>query len=337
MYKKTKKMLQDKYEAGIFPGVISAFVDGKHEEVSVLGHAACLPEKEVLTIDHLFDVASLTKVICTTSVILRYAARGLLAIDDAIQKHLPTFQDEKVTVRHLLTHTADFVTWIANRDQLDALALRQAYLGLRAGRDLGKKVVYTDAGTIILGFLIEEISGKTTTAVFQEEVLTPLKMNQSGFPPFSPQKKIVSTARLSSGEILRGVTHDPKARVLGVHAGNAGFFTTISDVLRFVHAYFEPIPAFLAPTNIQDLLQDQTPNRQGGRSLGWDLKGNPAAPFLFHTGYTGTFLLLNPQTQQAWIFLSNRIHPNDQREAYKKHREELIATYLAEIHSKNML
>lgn len=337
MYPKTKKIIQEKSAEGVFPGAVFAFLRGNTREVSVLGHAALFPQKETLTEEHLFDVASLTKVICTTSVILKFVERAELSIDSSIQTYIPQFKDGKLTIRHLLTHTADIVTWIENREQLNADELRQAYLNLQSGENLGREVRYTDAGTIILGFLIEEMTGKSVIEVFQEEVLLPLAMTKSNFPPFDQQVPLVSTEKLASGEVLRGVTHDPKARVLGPHAGNAGLFTTITDIIKFVQSYFQPQTNFLSVETIQELLKDQTPNQQGNRSLGWDLKGLPMSPFLFHTGYTGTFLLLNPQTQQAFIFLSNRVHPFDDREAYKKQRDEIIETYLAEIQVENML
>lgn len=337
MYQKTKKIIQEKYQAGVFPGVALAFLEGGEEEVLVFGEAANLPKKERLTEAHLFDVASLTKVICTTSVILQLIEEGRVSVDIPLQTYLPQFKDEKMTIRHLLTHTGDIVTSIDKRDQLNAKELKQAYLTLQSGENLGEKVQYTDAGTIILGFLIESVFDKPVIEVFQSEVLRPLKMTQSGFPPFGPEVPLVSTEKLASGEVLRGVTHDPKARVLGVHAGNAGLFTTIRDVIKFVQSYFQPQKEFLSRERIQELLKDHTPNQQGNRSLGWDLKGPSSSPFLFHTGYTGTFIIFNPITQQALIFLSNRVHPFDYREAYKKHRDEIIETYLAEIQDENML
>lgn len=331
MYEKTKKIIQEKYDVGVFPGVVYCFIDVEQEDMHVMGNAALLPEKEQMTSQHLFDVASLTKVVCTTSVILKMVENKQLEVDQPLKSYLPAFQDGKITLRHLLTHTADIVTWIKQRNQLNAKELRQAYLGLQSGEKLGEEVQYTDAGTILLGFLIEEIFGKSAIEVFQSEVLTPLNMTQSGFPPFGLKKAIVSTEQMPSGEVLRGLTHDPKARILGKHGGNAGLFTTIHDLQRFVQSYFHPSPNFLQEATIHALLKDQTPNGQGKRSLGWDLQGNPMQPFLYHSGYTGTFLLLNPRTKQAFIFLSNRLHPVDHREAYKKHRGEIIATYLAEI------
>ena len=322
-----------KREAGIFTGVAYHFFDGQEEEQHVIGEAAVKPELEKLTKDHLFDVASLTKVICTTSVILRLIEQDKVVLDAPLVTYLPDFQDERITIRHLLTHTSDIVTWIPNRDQLNQQELRQSYLQLKAGECLGRSVKYTDAGTILLGFLIEASYGERLTTVFEREVLQPLQMKQSYFPPFSKELLVVPTEQLTDGTVLKGVTHDPKARVLGQHAGNAGLFTTIDDIVLFVRMYLNNTGDYLKQSTIAMLQKDQTPNGKGTRSLGWDLKGS----WLFHTGYTGTFILMNVVQKKAMIFLSNRVHPNDFREGYIKERDEIIATYLDEIAFENVL
>lgn len=336
MYPKTQQLIQEKMAEGLFSGVAYQLIDGTKTRQQVLGFAATLPEVEALTRDHLFDVASLTKVVCTTSVILRLLEAGEIALDQTLKTYLPAFLDERITLRHLLTHTSDIQTWIENRDQLNQAELKAAYLTLQAGDQLGKSVCYTDAGTILLGFLIEEIYQKPLTTVFQAEVLQPLGMTASFFPPVI-QPLVVPTEQLANGQILKGVTHDPKARVLGPHAGNAGLFTTLADLTRFVRMYLANGAGYFKAATIPTLFQDHTPNQSGFRSLGWDLRGTKVQPLLFHTGYTGTFMLIDVRQQQAFIFLSNRVHPKDEREKYIKHRDLLIATYLAEKNAANML
>ena len=333
MYPVTQKYIEKKRQAGVFQGVAYDCFEGNEEEQQIIGYAAIDPQLEKLTKEHVFDVASLTKVICTTSLILRLIEQGKLEVDRSLKVYLPAFKDERITLRHLLTHTSDIVTWIPHRNQLDQKALREAYLNLEAGPELGKKVQYTDAGTILLGFLIENIYSEELTTIFKREVLQPLGMNQSAFPPLLSTIDVVPTEKLADSTILRGVTHDPKARVLGPHAGNAGLFTTIDDVATFVRMYLNNDGQYLNPSTIEMLQEDQTPDKTGQRSLGWDLKGK----WLYNTGYTGMFILMNIATKQAMIFLSNRVHPNDFRERYILDRDEIIATYLTEIESKNVL
>ncbi|MFV0557601.1 MAG: serine hydrolase domain-containing protein [Enterococcus sp.] len=334
MYEKTKALIEAKRQASVFPGVVVCFLEGTTQETCVLGQKALEPSVETMTRDDLFDVASLTKVVCTTTVVLKLWEQGELVIDAPLQRYLPAFENPQITLRHLLTHTSDIQTWIENRDQLNAAQLRAAYLTLAPGEQLGEDVKYTDAGTILLGFMLEEIYGKSAVEIFTAEVLTPLNMTASTFfPKALPQ--VVPTEKQKDGSVLRGVTHDPKARVLAEHAGNAGLFTNLDDLTTFVKMYLNfgrsGEQSFLKETTIAALFGDQTPTKTGQRSLGWDLKYSlDHRPLLFHTGYTGTFLVIDVTKQSALIFLSNRVHPHDYRESYLRHRDEILATYLQE-------
>lgn len=336
MYQQTQALIEQKLEKGVYPGVVYQFFEKGVTETQTLGKAAILPKEEEMTVAHLFDVASLTKVVCTTTVVLKLMEAGVLDVDQPLQRYLPAFENNQITLRHLLTHTADIQTYIPNRDQLGQQKLREAYLTFKPGADLGKKVQYTDAGTILLGFMLEELYHESVTAVFQQEVLMPLGMTDSYFLPEEElMERIVPTQQQADGQILRGKTHDPKARVLGSHAGNAGLFTTVADLSRFCQMLLSKGRSasgqFLQERTIQLLLQDQTPMRSGGRSLGWDLRGKKDTTFLFHTGYTGTFLLVDPEGQRFFIFLSNRVHPKDHRKEYLRERDEIIDCYFQEL------
>ncbi|MBF8807526.1 MAG: beta-lactamase family protein [Enterococcus lacertideformus] len=335
MYPKTKQLVLTKLEQGYYPGVVGAFINQDRVESFSAGNAQITPEIQPMETDLLFDVASLTKVIATTSLVLRLWEDGKIDLDAPLHAYLPAFENRMITLRHLLTHTSNIETWIPDRDQLTQEQLISAYLKLQPGKQLGHVVKYTDTGTILLAFMLEEIFQEPATELFQEQVLAPLGMMNSTFLPY-PSKKIVPTEQLSSGEVLRGITHDPKARVLAEHAGNAGLFIDLEDSIKFVKMYLDLGKAengrFLEAKTIQALFQDQTPDKNGYRSLGWDLKKGyeKQQPILFHTGYTGTFLLIDVSEQEAFIFLSNRVHPTDKREAYIQCRYEIVEIYLKE-------
>lgn len=336
MYPETLHLIKEKMQKEVFPGALLWFMEADEEELYVLGHRQIVPTLLPMQEEALFDVASLTKVVCTTTVMLKLQEAGRVNWDQSLHELLPEFQNERITIRHLLTHTSDIQTYIPKRDQLNAAELRAAYLTLQPGDFLGEKVQYTDAGTILLGFLIEKLYQKDLIDVFKQEVLQPLAMTDSLFLPQPPYDKIVPTQKLSDGTILQGVTHDPKARVLAAHAGNAGLFTNLKDLSKFAKMYLNLGRVrdiiYLHDKTILRLLNDQTPTGKGKRSLGWDLKFSPLdqAPLLFHTGYTGTFLLLDVVKQSAFIFLSNRVHPVDHRASYVAHRDEILACYLQE-------
>lgn len=336
MYPETLHLIEAKMRQNIFPGAVFQFIEDQQEEVQVLGNAQIEPTIIPMAEDFLFDVASLTKVVCTTTVMLRLFEAGKLTWDQPLHDLLPDFQNRRITLRHLLTHTSDIQTYIPNRNRLNVAELRSAYLKLDSGEELGEVVQYTDAGTILLGFLIEELYEKDVIEVFKQEVLQPLQMSASLFLPAPPYDRIVPTQKQSDGRILKGITHDPKARILAEHAGNAGLFTNLKDLSKFAKMYLNlgrvQDKIYLHDKTIRALLKDQTPTKKGERSLGWDLKFSPKdrAPLLFHTGYTGTFLMLDIEKQSAFIFLSNRVHLEDHRARYVAQRDEILACYLNE-------
>lgn len=338
MYSKTKALIKEQMAKEVYPGAVYAFLEDKVLEKAAVGDASVLPKKEKMTENKLFDVASLTKVVCTTTVVLRLQETGRLNLDASLTSYLPTFENKMITLRHLLTHTSDIKTWIPNRDQLDADGLRAAYMRLEPGTGLGDVVQYTDAGTILLGFMLEELFQKDVIDIFREEVLQPLHMTSSSFLP-QENERIVPTEIQANGTPLRGLTHDPKARILREHAGNAGLFTTLGDLLLFAKMYLDQGKVgdqqFLRPETIMNLLVDQTPSGKGDRSIGWDLKHDVEDHhgMLFHTGYTGTFMLIDPIKASAFIFLSNRVHLKDDRVDYLKHRDQLLDVYLNEKNS----
>lgn len=323
MFPKTQAKILTGLKNEVFPGVVYQFVADKTIETHVAGEAQIIPDNKKMTRETLFDVASLTKVVCTTSLILRLYQAGKIDLEAPVHDYLLAFSDTKVTIRQLLTHTADLNTWIESRDQLSADELKKAYLNLTSGPLIGQDVHYTDAGMILLGFLLEEIFGQPLTTLFTEKILQPLGMTHSFFPPLSKNRKVAATEM----GLLPGQTHDPKARILGIHAGNAGLFTIVDDLEKMVRVYFGETD-FLDKKLILSLLEDQTPNHAGGRSLGWNLI---APGLLYHTGYTGTFMLIDPIHKQAFTFLSNRIHPADQKVEYVRYRDELVSQYLEEV------
>lgn len=326
MYEKTKQLILEKQKQGIFPGAVFQWICAGKKETHVIGESQKIPIQTKMTKETLFDVASLTKVVGTTTVLLRLMEQGEIEIDATLQTYLPEFKDGQVTLRQLLTHSADLQTWIVNRNQLTSSQLRQAYLQVQSGSERGKKVQYTDTGMLLLGFMLERYYQKPVATIFQHHVFDPLKMSNSTYFPENT-KQIAATQQLADGKILKGVVHDPKARVLGIHAGNAGLFSNLADLNRFVAMYLSWGEDYLKKETIEKLLNDwsQVPGEQ--RSLGWDLKEKDT---LFHTGYTGTFLAIDPVKQEAFIFLSNRVHPNDNREVYIAHREEILIQYFAE-------
>ncbi|MHC9532942.1 serine hydrolase domain-containing protein [Dellaglioa sp. L3N] len=327
LYPETKNKIQQLVNEGVVPGASFGIIH--HNEImtqSYLGYSQLVPERDVLTADALYDVASLTKVIGTTTLILKLQETGRLSVDDLVKKYLPNYQDERVTLRHLLTHTADFQGYIKNRNQLSASELKQALFGLSNGENLGKKVVYSDIGLIFLGFIIESILDIPVQQAIQQDVLMPLGLADSTFKP--EVARSVPTEIIPELGLLKGIVHDPKARILKAHCGSAGLFSTLPDTLKFMQWFMSDNPErpVLKPETTQKLFHDQTPTGQLGRSLGWDLRGES----VYHTGYTGTFMLMDQATQDGLVVLTNRVHPTSNNPLYLTKRDDIVATFLME-------
>lgn len=332
MYSETQKLVKGFYQRGTYPSYSVAYWRGGDVQKFQQGFAQLVPEKIALPAGALYDLASLTKVIGTTTVVLQLLEAGVLSLDDSLARHLPSFKDQSITLRQLLTHTSGVHYQVANRDQLNAQDLKKVLLAATADSAVqGKVFRYTDTGLLLLGFMLEAMLGEPVQELIKKRVLRPAKMRTATFKPTADLA--VATASLEDFQ-GRGVVHDPKARILGEHCGSAGLFASLEDCLSFVACYQERAAGIAGPvlqtTTVQNLLQDYggvaTPH-----SLGWRLRYNPSGKaFLYHTGYTGTWLIFQPETQEGMLFLSNRVHPHDQRTTYLPIREKIIETFLNE-------
>lgn len=250
-----------------------------------------------------YDLASVSKVVGVGQLVIRLICEGVLELDAPLSQYYPDFVREEVTIRQLLTHTSGLDPYIPNREQLEARELRAALHHLSVTDD--RSFHYTDVNFLLLGFLLEHLTGKDLGTLCREQIFRPLGMERTSF---GPVEGAVPTSRWG----LAGVVHDPKARVLGCHAGSAGLFSTVADLQVFLEWCLkeEGFP----------LCQDYGFDPKRERSLAWDKKGE----WLSHTGYTGTFISYNRFSQQAVIFLSNRTFEKDDRPQWKKDRNFLI-------------
>lgn len=333
MYPETRKIIQKLIEEKIIPGTSYGFIEGDKQYRYREGYAAVYPDKEAIQENQLYDVASLTKVMMTTTVILQLIEEGKVRLDEAVQTYLPDFSSPKVTIRHLLTHTSAIKGYIPNRDALAEEELKKSILQLPVEDAIGKQVVYTDTGMILLGFLIEEVEGEMLTKVFEKRVLQPLNLMDSSFHPDHPRRCAPTELHPKRG-LIRGEVHDPKAYVLGDHCGSAGLFSSLNDCLKFAQMILKKGELdgvrILQQQTVEKLMKDWTPTGDLKRSLGWNLKGIEERPVLFHTGFTGTFMLLDVYQNKAFIFLSNRVHPKSDTPVYLKKRDEVVNSYLLE-------
>ena len=230
--------------------------------------------------------------------------KGKLDIDRPVTDFLPESDYPDITIRQLLTHATDLDPFIPNRDLLTAPELKEAMFHLN--RRSQPAFLYSDVHFLLLGFILERIFNQDLDVIFQEQVWNPWRMTET---QFGPVELAVPTVR----DVEAGVVHDPKARLLGRHAGSAGLFSTVKDLQIILEHY-------LSDDFARDLSQNFSPLDNKERSLAWNLEGD----WLDHTGYTGTFIMWNRQKQEAAIFLSNRTYEKDERAQWIVDRNQVM-------------
>ena len=316
--------MKDAVEKGTAPGVVLLVGhNGNSVYRKAYGKRALDPSPEAMTVDTVFDMASLTKVIATTSCVMRMVQLGQVKLNEPVAKYIPEFGQngkEDVTVRQLLTHYSGL------RADLD---LKQYWTGLEEGykRANAEKLVnppgsvflYSDINFIVLGELVQRVSGMGLDQYSQANIFGPLGMTSTRFlPPPDWKSRIAPTERDErSGLMLRGTVHDPTARQMGGVAGHAGLFSTADDVAKFAQALLNGGSPVWSPLIVEKMTTpQQPPNLTDVRGLGWDIdspfsstRGDllPVGSF-GHTGFTGTSLWIDPTTNTYIILLTNAVH-----------------------------
>jgi uncharacterized protein YbbC (DUF1343 family) len=303
-----------------------------------------LPVPEATTEDTIYDAASLTKVIATTTAAMQLVERGKLDLDAAVAHYLPAFAQhgkDLVTVRHLMTHMSGLRPGIPAQP---AWSGYQAAIYRACAEDLrnvpGSVFVYSDINYIVLGELVQLASGRPLNEYVQTEIFTPLKMRDSGFLPEADKLSRIAPTELVDGGLIHGVVHDPTSRRMGGVAGHAGLFTTTADVARFCRMLLAGGELdgvrIISAASVAEMT---TPQNDGSdrRGLGWDIDSRysaprgrwfPAGASFGHTGWTGTSVWIDPGANAFLIFFCNRVHPDGTGDVTPLRRE--LGTLAAE-------
>ena len=287
-----------------------------------IGHRAVEPAVEPMTLDTIFDMASLTKVVATTTSVMKLVEDGRVRLNDRVSDYVPGFERHNktnITIRHLMTHTSGL------RPDLDLGDEWTGYdTGIQRAIDEvpvtppGERFVYSDINYELLGDIVKRVSGLPLDQFAKRFIFDPLGMKDTMFlPPESLQSRIAPT------EHLRGVVHDPTARRMGGVAGHAGLFSTAADLSIFCRMLLDGGSyngiRILSPLTVAKMTAPATaPGEANVRGLGWDLdsafssnRGEllPLGSY-GHTGFTGTSIWIDPVTREFVVFLSNRVHPD---------------------------
>ena len=312
---------------GLIPGaVIIVGHDGKIVHRKAYGERALVPAREAATLDTIYDIASLTKVVATTPAIMKLYEQGKIKLDDPVTAYLPEFQGGKstITIRNLLTHYSGL------RPDLDLdpawsgydTGIRKALIDKPAGPP-GVNFVYSDINFELLGEIVRRVSGKPLDQFAREQIFEPLQMRDTTFSPATSLVARIAPTEIdaATGKPLRGVVHDPTARYMGGVAGHAGVFSTADNLALYAQAMlsgtlFKPatIELFTSPAS--------PPDPPILRGLGWDIdspyssnRGDifPRGTSYGHTGFTGPSLWIDPASKAFVVIMTNRVHPKGGR------------------------
>ncbi len=318
------RIVSEAVDEGTAPGAV--LLVGRGDRIlhhKAYGSRSLEPERTPAALDTIYDCASLTKVVVTTTAVMMLVEEGKLRLNDRVATHLPDFEGGLLTVRQLLTHYSGL------RPDLD---LAPAWSGYETGIAMAvrekptvepdSRFVYSDINYILLAEIVRVLSGQRIDEFAADRILGPLGMTDSKFnPAASLRGRIAPTERLPGGTLLHGTVHDPTTRFMGGVAGHAGLFSTAADLGRFARLMLNGGELggvrLLSPLSVAQMTTPQSPAGKPERGLGWDLDSPYASVRgdLFpkgsygHTGFTGTSIWIDPFTR-AWIVLmTNRVHP----------------------------
>jgi uncharacterized protein YbbC (DUF1343 family)/CubicO group peptidase (beta-lactamase class C family) len=304
------------------------------------GQRALLPAPEAMTEDTIFDVASLTKVVATTTSVMTLVEKGGIRLSDPVALFIPEFGrygKSGITIRHLLTHTSGLRPDLELEVEFSGAeeAIRRASEEVLTAPP-GERFIYSDINFFLLGDIVRRVSGERLDRYAKAQIFDPLGMKDSGFlPPEAWRARIAPTERCrplawpcagatdAAVPFLRGVVHDPTARRMDGVAGHAGLFSTAADLSLFCRMLVGGGrlggARILSPATVARMTAPATPPEMRAiRGLGWDIDSTFSANRgeLFpigsfgHTGFTGTSLWMDPASKSYVIFMSNRVHPD---------------------------
>ena len=322
-FKSIDAIVQKAVDDGNIPGaVVLIGHNGKVVYRKAFGSRSLEPTHEPMTVDTIFDLASLTKCVATATSVMKLIEDGRVRLNDPVSAYLPDFaQNGKadITVRELLTHYSglppdlDLKTPWQGRETAYQMVMQS-----KPQYPPGSRFLYSDINFETLGFIVEKATGTPLNDFANTNIYTPLGMKDTRFlPPAEWSTRIAPTQYDENGKMLRGIVHDPTARRMGGVAGHAGLFSTADDLSKFADDILSNHKVLTATATQKMSTPQQPANAASLRGLGWDIdspfasnRGEllPVGSF-GHTGFTGTSLWIDPITDTYIILLTNAVHP----------------------------
>lgn len=324
MIKGLDKLIIDAIDNKVMPGANYVLNAGGKEYFNSFGNKALYPEVEPNDIETIYDMASLSKVVSTTTSVMVLLEQGKLRLYDTIKTYLPKFRHPGITIWNLMTHTSGLPSDIPYALYKTPEELFKYLMYWDLPYKTGTEIKYSDIGYILLGLIVEAVSGETLDVFSKKHIFEPLEMNDTGYNPKDTKRCAPTEDR---GEYIdRGYVHDEKAYRLGGVAGHAGLFSTVKDVSHFLEMVLNDGmykgKRILSKATIDALFVTQVEVFDGisknasRRGLGWITQGEYSVAgdlasrnTIMHTGFTGTHIFIDRDNKIAFCMLTNRVHP----------------------------
>jgi CubicO group peptidase (beta-lactamase class C family) len=337
------QIVQEAIDRKDFPGAVLLVTrKGKTVYRKAFGQSQWLPEAKPMTVVMIFDLASVTKPVATATSVMILVERGKIRLWDKVKDFVPEFAvylqekgipGEDARLWHLLTHTSGLPPYTDPKDvekkygnpcSTDDLVKVIAQIPKESPP--GRQFTYSCLNYITLAWILKKVTGQTIADFAAENIFKPLGMNRTFYNPPAQFIPLCVPTQVVGGVPLRGVVHDPLARLQGGVSGNAGLFSSADDLAVFAQMMLRGGEwngvRVLSPLTVERMAEIFPKAADSGRGLGWDLTSDygTVRGDLFgygsygHSGYTGTSIWIDPETQTAVIFLTNRVHPDDKGE-----------------------
>jgi|CXWL01.1.fsa_nt_gi beta-glucosidase-like glycosyl hydrolase/CubicO group peptidase (beta-lactamase class C family) len=328
-------------ESKAFPGaVVAVGRQGGLVHLKAYGRRTYEPDAPAMTTDTLFDLASLTKVIATTTMAMMLVDEGRLDLDRPVRDYFSKFSGgakDRIRVRDLLTHSSGIDWWAPLYKEARSMPeYLERILPMELKYEPGSKSVYTDLGVMMLGEILERSAGTDLNTFVKRRIFEPLKMRDTGYKPSEAMKARIAPTEVDNDwrkRLIWGEVHDENAFGLGGVAPHAGLFGTAPDLARFATMLLNggilENRRYIAPATLKRFATRGTV-AGSSRALGWDTPSeNSSAGHLMssmafgHTGFTGTSLWMDPETGVFVILLTNRVHPTRENNQIREARPQI--------------
>ncbi len=317
--KNIKTIIKRYIDRRVIPGATYLVGDKNSPLIhGVLGNYQIVPYERAIRTGLYYDIASLTKLLITTPLIIKLIDMREISLSDPISRFFSPLPDEKreVTIFHLLTHTSGFYSYLLDlsgvrRDNVMEKILRQPL-----ENPIGKKVTYSCINFVTLFYIVKKITNREPYEVARDWFYGPLGMNEILYNPLKHNIKkedIAPTTENPERGLIHGVVHDPLAAHLSGISGNAGLFSTVDSLYRYAKMILNRGEGILSEEIVKRMEKNYTEGLGSDRGLGWQILGK----LIGHTGYTGTSLYFSRKQERVAILLTNRVHPKD------LHKEEI--------------